>query len=130
MQVPAVLDSHVHGDGPTLLARPQHNASFANKHANARAGTQVRAEKAPSMDVAEMQEHTIKMVQHLHHEGEAEVPDEVCARAAVVRLICVCVGGGGRGARAVVARMPHAARQACIPARLQPCQGSSTACTH
>jgi hypothetical protein len=38
---------------------------------------QVRAERAPEMDIQEMQEHTVKIVQHLHHGAEHPIPNEV-----------------------------------------------------
>ncbi|WIA38376.1 hypothetical protein OEZ86_001706 [Tetradesmus obliquus] len=37
----------------------------------------VRAERAPSMDMAELQEHSVKIIQHMHDEVEHPIPDEV-----------------------------------------------------
>jgi hypothetical protein len=31
---------------------------------------QIRAEKAPSMDLDELQKHSVEVIQHLHHDAE------------------------------------------------------------
>lgn len=38
---------------------------------------QIRAERAPSMPIEELQEHSVNIIQHLHHGADHPVPDEV-----------------------------------------------------
>lgn len=62
------------------------------------AHAQVRAEKAPSLDLDELQAHSVKVIQHLHHDGAA--PDTSAqvrgrGRASGGREDArVCLGGG------------------------------------
>ena len=38
---------------------------------------QIRAERAPSMPMEELQQHSVNVIQHLHHDAAHPAPDEV-----------------------------------------------------
>lgn len=68
----ALAESAVHGPG-LLWYQPQRIDPMQCCHLL----LQIRAERAPSLDMDELQQHSVKIIQHLHHEEEHPVPEQV-----------------------------------------------------